>query len=143
MEKSLNNRTQVGLTEIGSTIAYLPLETSSGALIQKINKVIFTESLIFVQSSLYGLMAFDKAGRFVRSYGRVGREPAEFVQMHDFCVSPDSSKVYILKECATCLTFDVDGEFLSTARIGNGAMEIIPFDDSTFVFSVPLMERRV
>ncbi len=116
LERAIGNPVAVGLSEIGGEITYLPLETSQRSLIGRIGKTIFNDSLIFVQSSFDRLMAFDRSGNFVRSYGNVGRGPGEFVQISDFAISPDNSKMYVNAEY-DLLAYDIGGRFLKSSKL--------------------------
>jgi hypothetical protein len=136
LEKAIDNMAPVGLSQIGGSITYIPLETSRTSLVGEIRKAIVKDSLIFIKTIPYSLMAFDRSGRFVRNYGNVGRGPGEYLDLLDFAVSPDQSKVYILDRGSICITYDVDGTFLNRVKMRMGTL-IIPYNDSLFVLGVP------
>jgi hypothetical protein len=141
LETPLKNRAPVDLSEIGGSITYIPLETSQNTLVGRVSKTIVTDSLIFLETYPYKLMAFDRSGRFVRNYSNVGRGPGEFIQINDFAVSPDQSKVYILDQGSTCITYHVDGTFLNRIKMRIG-IQIIPFNDSLFVLGNPNIHMK-
>jgi hypothetical protein len=135
LETPLKNQAPIDLSEIGGSINYIPLETSQNTLVGSIIKGIITDSLIFLETYPYKLMAFDHSGRFVRNYGNVGRGPGEFIQIMDFTVSPDRSKVYIMDRGATRLAYDIGGDFLHATKVN--AYYFIPYNDTLFVYHVP------
>jgi hypothetical protein len=138
LETPLKNRAPVNLSEIGGLITYIPLETSQNTLVGRVSKTIVTDSLIFISTIPYKLMAFDYSGRFVRNYGNVGRGPGEFIQINDFAVSPYRSSVYVLSNGGRILEYDTtNGKFATSAQIENRPMELMPFNDSLFAFVHP------
>ena len=68
LEKEIDRIQPAGLSEVGSSITYIPLETSAKSLLGELNKVIITDSYIAVHSSTAnnGVLLFDHSGGFIR-----------------------------------------------------------------------------
>jgi hypothetical protein len=132
LETPLKNRVPVDLSEIGGSITYIPLETSQNTLVGRVSKIIVTDSLIFISTIPYKLMAFDYSGRFVRNYGNVGRGPGEFIHISDFAVSFDRSRVYIMTTGGIRLAYDMSADFLHATKVN--ASHFIPYNDTLFVY---------
>ena len=67
-EKAIDKITITGLSEVGSSITYIPLESVNQGKMGNIHKIIVTDSHIAV-SDRENVFIFDQSGRFSRRIG--------------------------------------------------------------------------
>src|SRR5665648_694175 len=77
-EKEIDNIQLTNLTEIGSTITYVPLETSEKSLLGDLFQITASNSFITVKDNFSSVLIFDASGDFLRQISRKGRGPGEF-----------------------------------------------------------------
>lgn len=82
------------LSDLGSSIRYVPLESHPACFLNFIHKVQIYQGNIFV-SDRKGVFQFDSSGRFVREIGRIGRGPGEHTGRIRFAINPYRKEVYI------------------------------------------------
>jgi len=148
LQKEVDRIQPTGLTNIGSTITYIPLETSDKSLLAKPSRIIITDTYISVYSSLAknGVLLFDHSGGFVRQISRDGRGPGEYIAMYgmsDHCFSPDGEKIYLLVNGFDCLEYDVEGKYFKTHKLDSSfPIKMLPIDENLFVFYPENQPRR-
>ena len=137
IEKELTNIKPTGLKEIGSTIIYIPLETSKECFLKDLIKIVVTDSYIAVQD-LDKILLFDISGHFISEIGKRGRGPGEYQGwISDFCFSLDGNKIYLLSTGGNnyiCMEFDVKGFFIRSYQLDSKYIRMIPLKDNLFVF---------
>jgi len=131
---NINNVKKVSLSILGNQISYIPLETSPDCMIQMIQKVIFSESNIFI-SEYNRLLQFDRNGKFIRQIGNSGRGPEEYSYVTDFCIDEMRNEVYIISFNAPKLwIFDFNGVFKKTINLSFRPAQIIIKDNNYLMF---------
>jgi hypothetical protein len=115
---SAQTRNLEGKAGIESVVA---LETSQPSLIQKIDKLFVTDDYLIVVSiggdKAVGL--FDRNGRFLRTIGRRGTGPGEFVDISDVWFDDEREVIYIHdRPKQNMMTFDLAGRLVSTLNNG-------------------------
>ena len=135
LEKEIDNIQLTGLSEIGSTITYIPLETNSLSLLKELKQVIVTDSCITVFDKDKVLM-FNNSGHFLKQFGRNGQGPGEYnsPSIFGFCFSHDYNKLYVLTARHVCFEFDMEGKFLNSYKLDSVPNQILPLKDDLFVF---------
>ena len=133
LEKEIDHIQRTGLSEIGSSITYIPLETTKWSLLGELRKIIFTGSYIFVSDKDRMLM-FDSSGKFLKQIGRRGQGPGEYRNIMDYCLAFDGRKIYLLTTLQECFEFDVEGKFLHSYKIDSVPDRMLPLKEGLFVF---------
>ena len=134
LEKEIRNIKPTNLSEIGSSITYIPLETSDDCLLKSLRKVIVSDKHLLV-SDADRILLFDTSGHFITEIGRKGQGPGEYIGWFDFCFSWDRSKIFILTNFTNrCLEYNLEGKFLNSFQIESLATKMRPLNDSLFVF---------
>ena len=135
LEKEITNIQQIGLSDVGSSITYIPLETNNRSLLKELRKIIVTDSCIVVRD-MDRILMFDFSGNFLRQIGRRGQGPGEFNSrsIFDYCFSHDNNKIYVLTGNFICFEFNVEGKFLNSFKIDSMPGQMLPFKDDLFVF---------
>jgi hypothetical protein len=96
----------------------------------------FPEGKPAILDQLRGTVSvFDSAGVFLNSFGRLGEGPGEF--QYPFAMTCLSSGLVVVAELMGEMTvFDGNGDYVSSwvmQGLGNLPLQLIPFNDSTFV----------
>ena len=134
-EKEIDNIQLTNLTEIGSTITYVPLETSEKSLLGDFLQIKASNSFITVSDNQCNVLMFDDSGVFLRQITRKGRGPGEVsLLVWDYCFSLDGEKIYILIENNRCLEYDVEGRFLDSYKLDSIPSQMLPLRENLFVF---------
>lgn len=124
----------ISLSTIGNDLLYIPLETAPECLIKSINKVLLSDSYIFV-SELNRLLQFDNNGKFVRQIGSAGRGPEEYGYVNDFCIDEQKKEIYIISIYSPKIwIFGFDGVFKKTVSLSFRPAQIIIKDKNSLVF---------
>jgi hypothetical protein len=82
------------LSDIGSGISYIPLETNESCLLYQINKIKLTNDYIFITDGM-SLFQFTSSGNFVRQIGRAGKGPGEYGRRITFDVDVEQQEIFI------------------------------------------------
>jgi len=136
-EKEIDNIQPTNLTEIGSAITYVPLETSEKSLLGDFLQIKASNSIITVSDNQCNVILFNDSGDFLRQITRKGRGPGEVsLLIRDFCFSLDSEKIYILIENGRCLEYDVKGSFLGSYKLDSIPTQMLPLRENLFIFYI-------
>lgn len=86
------------LSELFSSIKYIPLETKKESLIGRIRHIELINDTIYIldASSSKCLFIFSLDGKFIRRIGEVGRGPGEFISPSDFTIDVKNHEIYII-----------------------------------------------
>ena len=139
IEKEIDNIIQSGLSEVGSSITYIPLQTTSESLIGGIGKIILTDS--YIATGYDPIFLFDTSGRFIRQIGKRGQGPGEYTILGNYCFSIDGKKIYLLDSRSNCLEYNVEGKFLSSYQINSRPNKLLAIKENLFVFNSPNSSR--
>lgn len=132
LEKNINNIETINLSIIGNELSYVPLETNPECLIQSIEKVILTDLFIFINESRR-LLQFDNKGKFIRQIGNVGRGPAEYLSVADFCIDDQRKEIYIIS-APKLLIFSFDGIFKYSTNLSFRPAQVLLFGQNNLMF---------
>jgi hypothetical protein len=73
------------LSEFADDISYIKLNTPPSVFVQIINDVQISDENIFIHEN-QRVMVFDRDGNYIRTIGKNGRGPNEYVYLRSFCV---------------------------------------------------------
>jgi hypothetical protein len=136
IQNNIKNVKLLKLSFIGNEISYIPLETTTKSLIQKINKIVISEKYIFIIDT-DKVLQFDKSGKFIRVVGSQGRGPEEYLRIYDLCVNEQKNEVYILSSPSKLLIFRLDGGFKISRRVNKQPSQIIQIDHGSLMYYIP------
>lgn len=122
-------------SEVADSVTYVLLETPEEALIGRVDKLLFCDSLIYVldRTKSRGVYAFTLEGRYRGKIGDVGQGPGEFAEPTDVSVYGD--RVYVYDQFSHRLSsFTRSGKFLSARRVPFFAVGMHAFSDSLFAW---------
>jgi hypothetical protein len=130
--KSIRNINSIPLSTIGRKIEYVPLETDTSCLIQRISNIYLTDSLIFVSDN-NRLLKFDKKGKFIKQIGTKGRGPGEYPSLGNFLVDGDKREIFVLTN-RMVLVYDFNGNFKRDFKIDFPCRQFILNKGSEIIF---------
>lgn len=142
------------LSELGTEIKYIPLETDTSCLIKRIDKLIYEGESYFLGSinelplpeagkpsflaSSTELYRFSKNGKFICQIGREGRAPSEYATIKDFFYNESNNTIDIFSG-KKVNEFSLDGkwkkditlEYDRVASLGNTKNQFLGFIENT------------
>jgi len=127
LEKEIDNIKPAGLSEVGSSITYIPLETTDQSLLKELKKVIIFDTYITVRD-VYRVLMFDNSGIFIRQIGNRGQGPGEYsMSIMDHCFSTNGNNIVLLVDGQRCLMFDREGKYHNTYKLDSRNLAVIHF----------------
>ena len=133
LENEIENIKPANLSEIGSKITYIPLETSENSLLREHLRILrATNSHIAVFDS-QDIFLFSSSGKFITKIGGRGGGPEEYSNVLEFHFSLDGKKIFLLDR-GKCLVYDVSGKYVNSFTIDSTQVTIIlPLNENRFV----------
>jgi hypothetical protein len=134
----LNTASKFFLDSVCSNYSFIVLETSKASLIGEINKVIFTDSLIFIgdfeiQKSIF---VFNHEGRFIRKICRHGQGPGEYrFRISNFFINDSLKTITITdNDRSQVIETDYNGSLLYTTSPQLFGNDIIKLPDDSLLY---------
>ena len=93
IEQNLTSTKSVPLSSFGKALEYIPLETNSNCMIEKIQHITFSEDFMFI-ADYTKILQFDRKGKFLKQIGANGRGPGEYLGITGFCIDPKNKRIY-------------------------------------------------
>lgn len=134
IKNNIKNLKVANLSSIGKELSYIPLETSPQCLIQQIDKILFSDSYIFINDGRKRLLQFDKNGKFIKQIGSQGRGPKEYYYMMDFCLDETSKEIFIISDRNKLSVFDFDGIFKNSYKLTFRPSQIVKKDQNSLMY---------
>jgi hypothetical protein len=151
---SITDPNVTNLSELGSDITYIPLQTNAGCLIKKIDKLIYEGGSYFLGSinkfplaeggspffvePKNELYRFSKNGEFICQISREGEAPSEYKRIKDFMFNESNNTIEIFsgKEVKE---FSMEGiwkkktniEYDQVASLGHSNNQFLGFIDNS------------
>ena len=119
LDEALRSAPKFKLSDIVSSIEYVPLETSDSCLLPGVCFVnSITDDYILVSDLDQAPYLFDRQGKFLNRIGRRGRGPGE---IHRYicggCIDPETKEVTVFLNGLYTMRFDIRGNFLSEDQL--------------------------
>jgi hypothetical protein len=111
-------KTDFKVSDHFSDISYIKLESSKDCYLRYPAEIIFDNGILFIQD--LEVYAFDLNGKFLNTFGRIGKGPSEYPMLTDFWVDVHGKAVEIL--AGTLIKrFNYAGQFIEqeTGLIAN------------------------
>lgn len=143
IEGSIENKQSLLLSSIGHIIEYIPLQTQSNYLLEKIDKIAVSDSFFFISDG-NTLTRFSKDGKFLNKIGSNGRGPGEYIYIYDICLDNQNQYIYILSAGITkVLVYDFNGNFLRSFKAPGNTTQFILSNDENLIFHMANVARPV
>jgi hypothetical protein len=115
VESGLKNVGSVAMSSLGKRISYIPLETDSVCLLQRISNLALTDSFIFVGDGTR-LLKFSDDGKFLSKIGSEGRGPGQYINLSAIQADQKTRELYVLA-LRQMLVYDFNGNLKRTFKI--------------------------
>lgn len=90
-------------------IEYIPLETNENSIITNIPRLFMNdETIVTYDYKTKNIVFFDRKGKYLHSFNRIGGSGEEYRTIYNICVDFDSNEVYV---------YDYRGDFQSAIQI--------------------------
>lgn len=119
VETAFQNPVELSLTDLGETLTYIPLETNEASItdINPMTKVVVTHEFIFIGNSKASILCFDrKTGKFLRTIGRFGQGPNEYLN-GSLEVDSEAKRIYVRNTPGNYVCFDFEGNALAPVTL--------------------------
>ena len=115
IEDAVFNETTVNLSEIASSIEYIPLETTADAYLGNVSKCAVDKNYIYVASSQMQktIHVFSPDGKFLRNIGSKGRAKGEYVAIRELYPLTEKRAVTVIGLGKTITYSAEDGSVIS------------------------------
>jgi hypothetical protein len=129
-----SNMKSVPLSTIGKSVQYIPLETTPYSLLKTLTRIELCDSIIFVCDN-DKLLKFDRAGRFIKQIGKMGRGPGEYPLIYDFSIDRTNQLIFIAaSRIKETLIFDFDGNFKKSFKVPYIPIQILVSEMNYILF---------
>lgn len=143
IEEGLKNSDQLKLSEIADSIKYVVLSKERKVLIGSLSRLQMTDNHIYINSD--GLvMRFDLSGRFLNSFGGIGRGPEEYLEGSVFSTTPEDDKILILRSMMyDYLLYEPDGTYSGRKRLSypRNMFDFVAMSDSSYLMTFLFIGR--
>ena len=137
MEEGLKNATQLKLSDIADSISYIVLSKDKEVLIGSFRRLQLTDNDLYITSD--GLvMRFDLSGKFLNSFGGIGRGPVEYLPGSVYTTTPKNDKILILRSMMNdYLSFKPNGDYIGITNLSHSRnlFDFVNISDSVFLFT--------
>lgn len=115
VEAAIDNRRSFDLTEIAEGIEFIPLDDSDDrGLVGSIGELQeSTNGFYICEGFMTPVQNFDKTGKFVSSFGRIGRGPEETTYIIGTTVDYEGGNVYIDGQNSSIVAYDTAGRMFA------------------------------
>jgi len=122
------------LSNYGSTIKYIQLETSEFCLLSAITDLCMTEKYIFILDA-FKLYQFDTKGRFIRQVGRTGEGPGENSKRIKFTIDEFHNEIFVFSYPGKVNVYNSEsGEFVRDFKINLDVANLCVFPQGKLTF---------
>jgi hypothetical protein len=137
ISEGFKNAAQLKLSEIADSIKYIVLSKEKEVFIGSFRRLQMTNSDIYISSNSF-VMRFDLNGKFLNSFGSLGRGPEEYLPGSVYTTTPKNDKIFILRNMMyNYLSFKPDGEYLGIKELPHqqNLFDFANLSDSVFLFT--------
>ena len=134
----VGNPENVFISEIFDSISYIPLKDSeSHSLMSEVSKLEKVDSLFFIlDKNVQKLYIYNDSGSFLKTVGRIGQGPGEYVTISDFSVDYKKKEILILDRSGRkIIKYDILGNYIDSYKIDIMATKICSLGDKCAVYT--------
>ena len=141
LESNIKNFKSLKLSEVASTIEYIPLSSSPGFFLKAINGIDINDNYILV-SGVNGVGLFDKHGTFITKIGKQGHGPGEWQVTGKSYFLNDYILVPSVIGKPNIFVYDLSGAFIKACYIPQHYISPVysnwlPVSQEEFLLQVP------
>ncbi len=130
LEDAIKTKEKVAISEIANNIKYIPLETTTKSLLGDINKVIISDTNIYIGGN-QGLKKFSLGGEFIGKIGQTGRGPGEYMNLGNFGITKKLNIIIIFDaNSQKILWYNENGDFIKQVNKSLNGDHFVFFDNN-------------
>lgn len=136
IEEGFINVSQIKLSEIADSISYIMLSNDNQEPIGDVGAIQLTNNSIYLRKRDGLVQKFDRSGKLLNSFGKIGRGPQEYLPGSVYTTTPKDDQVYIFRSAMdSYLTFKTDGSYIESRKfnIPRTMFNFTSISDSTFL----------
>ena len=109
-----NTISEVNTSDLIKDIRFIPLETTPDNLIGSISKTIKNKDRYYILDARIAkkILVFDTKGKYLFSFGKIGKGPEEFTKLVDISIDSKNDVIYLLDNGRKIIKTDLNGEFI-------------------------------
>jgi hypothetical protein len=109
---------EIDMSEIFSTIEYIPLETNDEHLIGEMSQILIFKDRIYIadQHQTQSVFCYTKEGKFLYELSRKGQGPGEYITLDNISIDHDKERLLIYAG-NILLEYDLDGNYIESHKI--------------------------
>lgn len=127
----------ISIKEKVDKLEFIPLETNDECLISEISKILFYKNTFIISDTKLGkIIQFDDKGKFLRSFGSLGRGPLEFPRIWDIEIDHKSGELGVLcsSRPLTLKYYSISNDSAyNKAYVNIGGYHFIHLDENTLL----------
>lgn len=131
VENALKNVGSPIMSTLGKRLEYIPLETDSACLMERIANLAITDSFIFASDGTR-LLKFSDDGKFISQIGSEGRGPGQYTNLSAIQADQKARELYVLA-LRQMLVYDFNGNLKRTFKIDLPTRQFL-LDENNIVF---------
>ncbi|HLO57893.1 MAG TPA: 6-bladed beta-propeller [Bacteroidales bacterium] len=124
------------MSDLVERVEYIRLETSPDCLLKKVDKIMLSDSFMFI-SDFECIYKFDRKGKFISKIGRQGRGPGEYLNVLHFCIDDRQKLIYTLDLIDKFHVFSFNGNYVRSFRMKYPSFNFFTTDSAKLACNVP------
>ncbi len=134
IREGIEKNDKIYLSSIAEDIQYIPLETTRESIIGAIRDIHFKDNFVLIRDDQNRLILFDTDGKFLRTIGKKGNGPDEYVNASAVRFSKSGNEIILLDRTYVRL-YDVNsGEAVKVAKIDFYPSAFEVYNNTTMAF---------
>lgn len=140
--KYFKQHKEIMLSEIGSDVEYIQLESLDTCFIGRIEKILFIgDKIAILDYRSNNVLLFNRNGKYLRHIGKIGQGPGEFIRVSDITFLPEDSSICLIDELSTkFLRYNLNGKLIFEKHFSMNPDKTSILNDSLMVFRVNFPE---
>jgi len=128
---------KVLISDLAESINYVPLETTSDALIGSVDKIEMKDSLWYILDKKSNVIwCYSTEGKYIFKIDKKGQGPGEYIKIFDFDIDDKTGEIIILDRGSRKLFFyDNKGSFVKDLRIDLAASKFALVNDIFYFYT--------
>ena len=127
----------VGISEIASSIKYIPLETVKGSYLNSISQMLFIdEDIVILDKSRELIVIFSSEGKYIKSIKTVGKGPQEYIRINNIYCYKGQLTLYD-RSLKKIIVYDKEYNFLEAFELKNQIIRLHHASNSFIGYNHP------
>jgi hypothetical protein len=113
IDGAMNNQDTMLLSDFTDEIYYVKIKPPTGLFLKIIRDVQIVNDTIYVfEGTINKIIAFDMDGNYIKTIGKIGRGPNEYISLRSFYVDESNSYLLFYTSSGDILRYSPDGELI-------------------------------